>query len=75
MPFVRPDGLRAAGPRTLIQAEGQGRVAEITINGNRADVRVLQDGLPRATAVTLVGGNILALVDLTKAVAVPYRPR
>src|SRR6185436_18333782 len=36
MPLVRPDGLRTAGPRTFIQAEGQGRVAELTVNGNRA---------------------------------------
>lgn len=73
MPFVHPDGLRTVGPRTLIQAEGQGRVTELTINGNRAEVRVLQDGLTRATGVTLVGNSVLALVELTKAVVVPYR--
>lgn len=73
IPLVRPDGLRTVGPRTLIQAEGQGRVAELTINGNRADVRVLQDGLTRATGVTLVGNSALVLVELTKAVVVPYR--
>src|SRR6476661_3433323 len=48
LPFVKPDGLRTVGPRTLIQAEGQGRVTELTINGNRADVRVLRDGLTAA---------------------------
>jgi uncharacterized protein DUF4440 len=74
MPLVRPDGLRTAGPRTLIQAEQQGRVAELTIDGNRAVVRVLQGGLPRASGVTLVGDSALVLVDFTKAVAVPYRP-
>jgi streptogramin lyase len=73
LPLVRPDGLRTVGPRTLIQAEGQGRVAELTINGNRAEVRVLQDGLTRATGVTLVGNSALVLVELTKAVVVPYR--
>jgi len=51
----------------------QGRVTELTINGNRADVRVLQDGLTRATGVTLVGNSALVLVELTKAVVVPYR--
>ena len=71
--LVRPDGLRTVGPRTLIQAEGQGRVTELTINGNRAEVRVLQDGLSRATGVTLVGNSALVLVELTKAVVVPYR--
>lgn len=75
MPFVRPDGLRTVGPRTLIQAEGQGRVTELTINGNRADVRVLQDGLTAATGVTLIGNSVLALVERTRAVVVPYSRR
>lgn len=75
MPLVRPDGLRTAGPRTLIQAEGQGRLTELTIDGNRAEVRVLQDGLTRATGVTLVGTSALVLVELTRAVVVPYPRR
>src|SRR2546423_8789529 len=49
MPLVRPDGLRTAGPGTLIQAEQQGRVTELTITGNRAEVRVLLAGLSRAS--------------------------
>ena len=75
MPLVRPDGLRTAGPRTLIQAEQQGRVAELTISGNRAEVRVLQEGLTRASGVTLVGDAALVLVELARAVVVPYRPQ
>jgi sugar lactone lactonase YvrE len=75
IPLVRPDGLRTVGPRTLIQAEGQGRVTELTINGNRAEVRVLQDGLTAATGVTLVGNSALVLVERTRAVVVPYRQR
>jgi len=73
LPLVRPDGLRTAGPRTLIQTEQQGRVAELTIDGNRAEVRVIRDGLPRASGVTLVGGAALVLVDFARAVVVPYR--
>ena len=75
MPLVRPDGLRAVGPKTLLQAEQQGRIAELTIDGDRAEVRVVKDGLPRASGVTIVGDSALVLVELTKAVAVPYRPR
>jgi sugar lactone lactonase YvrE len=75
MPLVRPDGLRSVGPRTLIQAEQQGRVAELTISGDRAEVRVVQDGLTRASGVTLVGNTALVLVELAKAVVVPYRPQ
>lgn len=73
-PFVRPDGLRSAGPRTLLQAEQQGRITELTINGNRAEVRVLRDGLTRPSGVTVVGDRLVALVDFSKGVVVPYRP-
>ena len=72
-PFVRPDGLRSVGPRTLIQAEQQGRITELTIDGNRAEVRVLRDGLTRPSGVTLVGDRVLALVDFTKSIVMPYR--
>ena len=74
MSLTRPDGLRTVGPRKLIQAEQQGRVAELTISGNRAEVKVIKDGLTRAAGVTIVGDTALVLVELTKAVAVPYRP-
>ena len=75
MPLNRPDGLRSVGPQTLIQAEGQGRVAELTIKGNRADVRVLQEGLTSATGVTVVGSTAFILVERARGVAVPYRPQ
>ena len=75
LPLVRPDGLRTVGPRMLIQAEQQGRVAELTINGDRAEVRVLQEGLTRASGVTLVGNTVVVLVDLTRAVVLAYHPR
>ena len=73
MPLGRPDGLRTVGPRTLIQAEGQGRFTELMIDGNRAEVRVVKDGLAGVTAVTLVGDTALVLVERAKAVVVPYR--
>lgn len=75
VPLTRPDGLRTVGPQTLLQAEGGGRVAELTIKGNRAEVRVLRDGLSGATGVTLVGDTAFALVERAKGVAVPYRTR
>jgi streptogramin lyase len=75
MPLSRPDGLRTVGPRTLIQAEGQGRFTELTIDGDRATVRVVKDGLSGPTGVTLVGDTVLVLVERAKAVVVPYRPQ
>lgn len=72
LPFVRPDGLRSVGPNRMVQAEGGGRLAEITIAGNRAEVRTLKEGLTNATAVTLVGDTAYVLIERLKAVAVPY---
>ena len=75
LPLTRPDGLRTVGPQTMIQAEGQGRLTELTINGNRAEVRVLREGLTAATGVTIVGNNALVLVERAKAAIVPYPAR
>jgi hypothetical protein len=75
MPLGRPDGLRTAGPRKLIQAEQEGRVTELTINGDRAEVRVVQDGLTRPSGVTIVGDSVIVLVEFTKGVVASYRPR
>jgi len=75
LPLVRPDGLRTVGPRTMIQAEGQGRLAELTIEGNRAEVRVLREGLTAATGVTIVGDTALVLYERARAAIVPYRPQ
>jgi NAD(P)-dependent dehydrogenase (short-subunit alcohol dehydrogenase family) len=50
-------------------------VAELTIKGNRAEVRVLQEGLTGATGVTVVGNTAFVLVERAKAVGVPYPPR
>jgi streptogramin lyase len=75
VPLSRPDGLRTVGPRTLLQAEGQGRLTEISIDGNRAEVRVLREALTGATGVTLVGGTAFVLIERARAVAVPYSPK
>ena len=72
LPFRQPDGLRTVGPKALLQAEGQGRLTEITIAGDSAVVRVLRDGLTNATAVTVVGNSALVLVEHVKAVAVTW---
>jgi sugar lactone lactonase YvrE len=55
-PLSRPDGMRTVGSRTMLLVEGAGRLDEVTINGNRAEIKVLKDGLTGPTAVTLVGG-------------------
>ena len=72
VPFVHPDGLRTVGPNTLLQAEGQGKLTEITIDGGQARVRVLKEGLKDATAVTLVGADAVVLFETRAAVPVKY---
>src|SRR3954470_6575162 len=52
--LMGPDGMRSVGSRTLLLVEG-GRLDEVTITGNKAEVKVLKDGMPGITAVTLVG--------------------
>jgi hypothetical protein len=71
LPFTRADGLRTVGIK-MLQAEGQGRLTEITIAGARAEVRVLREGLTGATAVTQVGDNAFVLAERLRAIAVPY---
>lgn len=45
---------RAVGPRTVLLVEGEGRLDEVTIDGTRANDRVLASDLD-GPAVTLVG--------------------
>lgn len=72
--FTRPDGLRPSGPATLLQAEGGGRLTEITIDGNKGKVRVIKEGLTSATGVTRLGNSAFVLVERRKALAVSLDP-
>jgi sugar lactone lactonase YvrE len=53
-PLMGPDGMRSVGSKTMLLVEG-GRLDEVTIDGEKATVKVLKDGMPGITAVTLVG--------------------
>ena len=54
-PMMGPDGMRSVGAKTMLLVEG-GRLDEVTINGDKAEIKVLKEGLTGPTAVTLVGG-------------------
>jgi hypothetical protein len=57
-----PDGFRLIRNRTFLLAEGNaGRVDEVTIDGDHAEIRVLRDGLISPPAVTLVGQTAYGL--------------
>jgi len=54
-PLQGPDGMRSVGDKTMLLVEG-GRLDEVTINGNKAEIKVLKEGMTGITAVTLTGG-------------------
>ena len=66
-----PDGFRLIHGKTFLLAEGtSGKIDQVTIDGDRATVKVLRDGLVSPPAVTLVGhtayaaeGKITYLID------------
>jgi hypothetical protein len=61
-PLGAPDGFRLIEKRTFLLAEGSaGRVDEVTIDGDHAEVRILRAGLISPPAVTLVGRTAYGL--------------
>jgi hypothetical protein len=54
--LVRPDGMRALGGKTMLLVEGEGRLDEVTIAGNTANIKVLRSRLKGPTGVTLARG-------------------
>ncbi|MGH8227727.1 MAG: hypothetical protein ACREU3_07480 [Steroidobacteraceae bacterium] len=56
-----PDGLRLIGGNRFALAEGRsGRIDEVTIQGDRAIIRVLRRGLASPAGVTVVGATVYA---------------
>jgi sugar lactone lactonase YvrE len=55
-PLMQPDGMRSVGSKAMLLVEGAGRLDEITIDGDKADVKVIREGLTGPTAVTVTGG-------------------
>jgi sugar lactone lactonase YvrE len=55
-PLTQPDGMRSVGNRAMLLVEGAGRLDEVTITGDKAEVKVIREGLTGPTAVTLTGG-------------------
>lgn len=84
-PLMGPDGMRSVGARTMLLVEG-GRLDEVTINGDKAEIKVLKEGMTGITAVTLAGGTAYVAearlnlrADTTKdpgpfkAMGIPYK--
>jgi hypothetical protein len=61
-PVKGPDGMRLISGNRFLLAEGTGgRIDEITISGDTANVRVLKDGLNSPPGVTLSGNTVYAV--------------
>jgi sugar lactone lactonase YvrE len=71
-PVKGPDGMRAANGKLLLAENGSGKISALTVNGDKASVTVLKDGLKTPTAVEPAGDTIwIAERGAGKAVSIP----
>jgi len=71
-PIKGPDGMRAAGGKLIVAENGSGKISVITVNGDKATVTVIKEGLNTPTAVEPAGDTIwIAERGAGKAVSIP----
>jgi sugar lactone lactonase YvrE len=71
-PIKGPDGMRAANGKLIVAENGSGKISVITVNGDKASVTVIKDGLRTPTAVEPAGDTIwIAERGAGKAVSIP----
>ena len=71
-PVKGPDGMRAANGKLLVAENGSGNISVITVNGDKASVKVIKEGLKTPTAVEPAGDTIwIAERGTGKAVSIP----
>jgi hypothetical protein len=64
--------MRAANGKLLLAENGNGRISILTVDGDKASVQVIKDGLKTPTAVEPAGDTIwIAERGAGKAVSVP----
>ena len=75
-PIQGPDGMRAANGRLLLAENRSGKISVLTINGDKASVTVIKDGLKTPTAVEPAGDTIwVAERGAGKALSIPMPGR
>jgi sugar lactone lactonase YvrE len=57
-PVKGPDGMRAANGKLFLAENGSGKIDVITVNGDKATVTVIKEGLKTPTAVEPAGDTI-----------------
>jgi sugar lactone lactonase YvrE len=71
-PVKGPDGMRAANGKLLLAENGSGKISVITVNGDKASVTVIKEGLKTPTAVEPAGDTIwIAERGAGKALSIP----
>ena len=71
-PVSKPDGMRAANGKLLVAENGSGKISVLTVNGDKASVTVIKEGLKTPTAVEPAGDTIwIAERGAGKAVSIP----
>lgn len=71
-PVSGPDGMRAANGKLIVAENGSGKISVITVNGDKASVKVIKEGLNTPTGVEPAGDVIwIAERGTGKAVSIP----
>jgi len=71
-PVKGPDGMRAANGKLLLAENGSGKISILTVNGDKASVTVLKDGLNTPTGVEPAGDTIwIAERGAGKVISIP----
>src|ERR1700722_2011945 len=71
-PVKGPDGMRAANGKIFVAENGSGKISVLTINGDKASVTVIKDGLNTPTGVEPAGDTLwIAERGAGKAVSIP----
>jgi len=71
-PVKGPDGMRAVNGKLLLAENGSGKISVISVNGDKASVTVIKEGLKTPTAVEPAGDTIwVAERGAGKVVSIP----
>jgi sugar lactone lactonase YvrE len=71
-PLSGPDGMRTANGKLFIAENGSGVIASLTVNGDKASVTVLKQGLKRPTGIQPAGDTLwFTELDAGKADSIP----
>jgi sugar lactone lactonase YvrE len=57
-PVKGPDGMRAANGKLIVAENGSGRISVITVDGDKASVTVIKEGLKTPTGVEPAGDTL-----------------